>query len=563
MKLKLFAVLLACCLLLSACQYIVVEDGKTTQAGLIRFAFAESAEEGHESEAPQEETPQQTEAPKKTEAPQVTEAPEATEAPRETPPPQDDVQATATPKPEKRRRSTKSPATYAPTMPAPTSAAPTSAAPTATPESVLARGSRDAEGEHAVADLQRRLIALDYLMGEADGIFGGGTERALTAFQAQNGLKETGEADRSTLRKLNSSLAIPMPTPSPTPLAKGAQGDDVKAIQQALKQYGFLMGSADGDFGENTDRGFRAFQSYQYEMGAFEPTPSPTPEPTSTPWPLTTPTPMPMESMMPQRGSQFDPKPDTSALEDALDESEENLPEETTPAFEPDGVVTDEFKEMLLGGGFETFREEVQRGDEGWEVLRVQYRLSDLDYHWDSVDGRFGKNTEESLKYFQKLNKLEETGIADEATQRLLFSENAIKSDKPKYLYQLKVSVKDQRVYAYKWANGSYSQLVRTMICSTGTQSNPTPLGSFRADGPAGRWYYFQKYQCWAQYAYRIDGPILFHSVIYSQKDTSTVRKSSVNNLGSRASHGCVRLKVEDAQWIFNNCPAGTLVTVY
>jgi len=37
----------------------------------------------------------------------------------------------------------------------------------------------------------------------------------------------------------------------------------------------------------------------------------------------------------------------------------------------------------------------------------------------------------------------------------------------------------------------------------------------------------------------------------------------SVNKLGSPASHGCIRLKVEDARWIYNNCPAGTTVTVY
>ena len=153
--------------------------------------------------------------------------------------------------------------------------------------------------------------------------------------------------------------------------------------------------------------------------------------------------------------------------------------------------------------------------------------------------------------------------MADEETQRALFSESAVKSDRPKCMYMLKISVDDQRVYAYKWVNGSYSQLVRTMKCSTGTTSDPTPLGTFTAGGPCGRWYYFKKFDCWAQYAYRINGPYLFHSVLYSEKDTATLRQSSVNNLGRRASHGCVRLSVEDAKWIYNNCPAGTTVKVY
>ena len=179
------------------------------------------------------------------------------------------------------------------------------------------------------------------------------------------------------------------------------------------------------------------------------------------------------------------------------------------------------------------------------------------------IDGIFGSGTESAIKYFQKRNKLEETGVADEATQRALFSESAVKSDRPKCMYMLKISVDDQRVYAYKWGHGSYSQLVRTMKCSTGTTSDPTPLGTFQAGGPCGRWYYFKKFDCWAQYAYRINGPYLFHSVLYSEKDTATLRQSSVNNLGRRASHGCVRLSVEDAKWIYNNCPAGTTVKVY
>ena len=37
----------------------------------------------------------------------------------------------------------------------------------------------------------------------------------------------------------------------------------------------------------------------------------------------------------------------------------------------------------------------------------------------------------------------------------------------------------------------------------------------------------------------------------------------SVHSLGNKASHGCVRLSVENAKWLFQNCEAGTVVTVY
>ena len=407
----------------------------------------------------------------------------------------------------------------------------------------LARGSRDDENAHAVADLQRRLIALGYLQGEADGIFGGGTEAALREFQEHNGLEATGVLDEATRALLESAHAKPMPTPEPTPLAVGAKGEGVKTVQEQLKVYCFLSGVADGDFGANTDMAVRAFQQYQFDMGRIDLPPAPAPVRTPAPDGL------PEEDLRPQG-------------EDDAD-SDGYLPELASPTYTPDGILTDEQLTMLTDGSFPIFCEEVGKGSKGWEVLRVQYRLADLDYQWDNVDGLFGPNTEEALRYFQKRNKLEESGVADEQTQRALFSAAAVRSDKPRNMYLLKVSVSDQRVYAYKWVNGGYNQLARTMVCSTGTSAHPTPYGTFNAGGPAGRWYYFKKYNCWAQYAYQIDGGFLFHSVIYGQKDTSTLRRSSVNNLGSRASHGCVRLSVDDAKWIYNNCPAGTLVKVY
>ena len=57
--------------------------------------------------------------------------------------------------------------------------------------------SRGAKGEE-VMPLQEGLKALGYLTGAVDGDFGGGTETAVKAFQAANGLEETGVADELT-----------------------------------------------------------------------------------------------------------------------------------------------------------------------------------------------------------------------------------------------------------------------------------------------------------------------------------------------------------------------------
>jgi peptidoglycan hydrolase-like protein with peptidoglycan-binding domain len=62
--------------------------------------------------------------------------------------------------------------------------------------------------------------------------------------------------------------AAPPPPPPPPPpsaitrlLAMGCVGDDVRTLQDALRNAGFDPGASDGDFGPMTDAALRAFQA--------------------------------------------------------------------------------------------------------------------------------------------------------------------------------------------------------------------------------------------------------------------------------------------------------------
>ena len=71
-----------------------------------------------------------------------------------------------------------------------------------------------------VKQLQQRLKDLGYYSGDVDGQYGAGTQTAVTAFQAQHGLKADGVAGEQTLAILYSESAQtfgPTPTPSATP----------------------------------------------------------------------------------------------------------------------------------------------------------------------------------------------------------------------------------------------------------------------------------------------------------------------------------------------------------
>ena len=114
-------------------------------------------------------------------------------------------------------------------------------------------------------------------------------------------------------------------------------------------------------------------------------------------------------------------------------------------------------------------------------------------------------------------------------------------------------------VYAKDGANG-YTIPVKTFACSVGMPSTPTPVGTFRTSQKL-RWHTLMG-PSYGQYCTRIVGGVLFHSVAGSNMTSHNLSAAEYNKLGSPASHGCVRLCVRDAKWIYDNCALGTTVTI-
>lgn len=399
----------------------------------------------------------------------------------------------------------------------------------------LQLGDQDVAGGVAyIVYLQNRLVQLNYLNGSADGVFGAATEKAVKEFQKNNGLEATGIADPMTQAKLFSDVST-LATPSPEDITYG--NSDVKVVQKQLLIWGFLTGSADGVMGSGTRSAIDSFKKYMAASDpnygvAPTPTPMPTPDPSSQDMPIV------VDELLP-----------VAASESALS-----------------GGEIDYYMMEYVNGKkeFPVYRQNVGVGDKGDEPMRVQKRLKQLNYLY-SADGEFGANSALALKYFQYKHGLEETGIADEATQRALFSTTALEAEEYVFPYRIGVDISQQKVYIMQWTGKDYSEIVKTMVCSTGLNSSPTPTGTYQSQGRTGgenngEWYYFKNFNCYAKWAYRIVGDIMFHSVVYSPE--KKLRTSTVENLGKKASHGCIRLAVEDAKWIYDNCPAGTTVEI-
>ncbi len=107
----------------------------------------------------------------------------------------------------------------------------------------------------------------------------------------------------------------------------------------------------------------------------------------------------------------------------------------------------------------------------------------------------------------------------------------------------------------YQGSRGAWTRLA-TWPCSPGAWGTPTVKGIFRIQS---RGYSFgtSSYTCyyWTQFY----GNYLFHSVLYYPGSNSV----KDGRLGMRLSHGCVRLAIENAQWINSNIPSGTTVVSY
>lgn len=325
--------------------------------------------------------------------------------------------------------------------------------------------------------------------------------------------------------------ATPAPTGTPFALLQyGSSGDAVLAAQERLTALGYYFGKCSGDFLEGTQSAVRRFQKY---------------------------------NSMKETGK-LDEATWDRLFSDAAVHRDGSTPY-ATPSLVPELTPTPSPTPF-------TYTRKLQYGDQNDLVAALQTRLAELGYYEAKVSGGYYKITQSAVRAFQAQSGLTVDGVAGQQTQEALFSSDAVPAsatprpsptpEPAKYLLMVDVTNQITRAFTYD-EEGLYTVLVREMICSTGTQKNPTPLGTTIMPKKRARWGYFPTWDSHAQYLTRIDAANAFHSVLYSEPDERTLSVKSFEALGTRASHGCVRLLVSDAKWIYDNCQEGTIITVY
>ena len=394
-----------------------------------------------------------------------------------------------------------------------------------------------------VKTMQTQLTLLGYYTGSLSGHYGQGTAAAIRAFQTDFQLPVTGDADAATLIALYAAQY--------RPVKYGSTGDDVKRIQKRLTVLGYYTGKISGSYLTATVDAVSAFQA---KMGLAATG----------------------EADVNTLAVLFSDSA-VSRIGAAVKVNETPAPAET-PA--PDEIILASDGE---DGSVETavptveattvkFSKKLSYNSTGKAVKQLQQRLYDLGYYTGNISGNYLGNTRNAVKAFQKQNALEADGVVGETTWNMIFNTYDVvgPNDTPRPTpapdpipFHIVVDVTNQVVTVYgRDENGEYNTVIRQMICSTGTKKNPSDVGDWVLSGRKAKWCYFPTWGDYARYWTKINKSIAFHSVIYNSVDVMDLSVKSYKNLGNRASHGCVRLTVNDAKWVYDNVPEGVVVTI-
>lgn len=224
-------------------------------------------------------------------------------------------------------------------------------------------------------------------------------------------------------------------------------------------------------------------------------------------------------------------------------------------------------------------------GSKGDIVRSIQRLLNSLEGCNIKEDGIYGTETYNAIIRYQAKNALNQDGIIGKQTVSKLLSDGARKqsnaiisniSDKGKAIntrevneiikdelnskemnsdtnYYIAVSKSQREVYIYHKEINSWV-IIKTFSCSVGAPESPTIEGNFNS-GLKGKELRIN--ETYVKYFTQISGDYLFHSIPYNE-----IGEPIDEVLGEAVSHGCVRLSLEDAKYIYDTIPARTGIKI-
>lgn len=167
-------------------------------------------------------------------------------------------------------------------------------------------------------------------------------------------------------------------------------------------------------------------------------------------------------------------------------------------------------------------------------------------YYLDS-SGAMLHDTYFEAFYFTSSGALRSDSVYDSMTSRARGYSSATN-------YLILVDTANCRVAIYQGSVNNWNN-IHYYSCAPGKASTPTVKGEFTV---GIRGYYFDSGSSRCFWYTQFKGNYLFHSTLYNKNGTI-----QDNRTGIPLSHGCVRLEIQYAKWIYDNIPSGTKVVVY
>ncbi|KEH97877.1 L,D-transpeptidase family protein [Clostridium massiliodielmoense] len=220
-------------------------------------------------------------------------------------------------------------------------------------------------------------------------------------------------------------------------------------------------------------------------------------------------------------------------------------------------------------------------GCKGNDVKALQNNLNKFGYKINA-DGIFGSSTEIALYDFQRRNNLNRDCIAGESTLKRLaleptektmydpkdniFSPVINSNSSESFInkrnansqtdYYIWVNTNTPKTYIFKGYNHHW-KLIKSMSCTVGKSSSPTIKGTFKVGNKGEVFIVKNNPKLMCKYFTQISGNYLFHTVLLNRNGTI-----ANGTLGAKVSHGCIRLSMENAKYIYNEIPKGSTIYI-
>ncbi len=121
--------------------------------------------------------------------------------------------------------------------------------------------------------------------------------------------------------------------------------------------------------------------------------------------------------------------------------------------------------------------------------------------------------------------------------------------------FRIEIDLSRQRLIVFYM-----DEVLKEMICSGGAPGHPTPLGEFITTQKI-EYSWIPRFEMGAYYWVRFFEDYLIHSVPFDEDGEMIVEE--FEKLGNPVSHGCIRLRLEEAKWLYETLPLGVKVLIY